>query len=110
MILNFDSQDELISYVLDIFQKVGIAEICKECGKTDKCCCRILFRGKCKYFGENGCLKRNWNCTLYLCEDLKRRFPKVRDYLRYLKENVRVETVTSVITPIKLKGWKNEGV
>ena len=101
----FDDGKELLHYLQEIFEKTGVSEDCRICAETTNNCQCVLAGIQCKDLTETGCSNRNWFCSLYLCDRLKRKYPEVRDYLRYLKENVRVKTysVTKIITPVEVK-------
>lgn len=97
MMLKFNNEKELLSYLIKRMEEEKTFETCKECSsKGDNCCSHFNIENDkpegCRFLTKDGCSNRNVRCSLTMCTKLQAKHPllsaefkKIKEALKYIQ-------------------------
>lgn len=118
--LTFNSEDEMIDYLLGEYNRAGLLKICEVCNKEGRdkafgfktsnnqsCCDFPDDAGEvCRVERKGGCTKRNLLCTTYFCKEMLSIYPELRDYMKLIRDTAKFKMVLE--TPYKIKSFRSQ--
>lgn len=86
--IKFETEREVIDYLVSLHSKLGTLEFCKKCAKRGFDCCKRI-KPKCEFLSDNGCSKRKIDCLLYICNKLRANTPGLFEYLNDARNDLK---------------------